>query len=273
MRVYDCFPFYNEFDILDVRLAEVYEHVDKIVLVEATQSHSGRPKPLYFAESRQRYQPFMDKIVHVVVDDFPETDNSWVREKYQREQILRGMADSQPDDWIMVSDVDEIPRADFLRFLRETELIVVGMQMPCFHFRFNYMNVGGLAALVWGMAVRRFNMTSPNGIRNGRFNMMKPDFLKANAGKVGNVMHAGWHFSYLGDDAHVRNKLENYAHREYARPDILDAIDIDRFLASGEDFLHREGFRWQVVPLTDYFPAEVYINQERYRHLIAAVPG
>jgi hypothetical protein len=239
--------------------------------VGATHSHSGQPKPLYFAEAKERYRPFLDKIVHVVVDDFPETDDAWVREKFQREQILRGMADSKPEDWIMISDVDEIPRADLVRHLRESQLIVVGLQMPSFYFKFNYMNTGGQAALVWGMAVRRFNMTSPNGIRNGRFNMMKPDFLKANAGKVGNIMHSGWHFSYLGDDDHVRNKIANYAHREYDRPDIVDNIDIKRFLATGEDLFKRPGFTWQVVPLSEYFPAEVVNNQDRYRHLIADV--
>ena len=103
--------------MLDIRLRELDTVVDRFVLVEATRTHSNRPKPLYYAENRARYAAFADKIIHVVVEDTPDTTNAWAIERFQRDCILRGLHNCRPDDIILMSDVDEIPRA---RVARET---------------------------------------------------------------------------------------------------------------------------------------------------------
>ena len=110
-RVFDCFPFFNELDVLEIRLSELDALVDHFVIVEATHTHTGKPKPLYFAEHRQRYAQFSRKIIHVVVEDLPlEPSDHWVREIYQREAIMRGLGDADPNDRIITSDCDEIPK-------------------------------------------------------------------------------------------------------------------------------------------------------------------
>ena len=68
--IYDTFLFFNEFDLLDIRLHELDAVADKFVLVEATRTHSDQPKPLYYAENRERYAAFHDKIIHVVVERY-----------------------------------------------------------------------------------------------------------------------------------------------------------------------------------------------------------
>lgn len=107
--IYDCFTFFNELELLEVRLHELSGVVDKFVLVEATQTFTGRPKPLYYAENRERFSRFHEQIIHVIVDDSPKSDNPWTIEHFQRNCIARGLTQCRPDDWIMVSDADEIP--------------------------------------------------------------------------------------------------------------------------------------------------------------------
>ena len=80
--IYDCFTFFNELDLLEIRLKILNDYVDKFVLVEAAKTHSGLPKPLYFNENKQRFLPYQDKIVHISLDNMPESQNSWVLEKF-----------------------------------------------------------------------------------------------------------------------------------------------------------------------------------------------
>ena len=127
MKVVDAFIFYNEFDVLEYRLETLYDEVDHFILVESNQTHTGDEKPLYFTIHKKRYQKYLDKIKHIIVTDFPENltqeeinelvaipeirNMNWVREHHQRRAISRGIdkLNLQPEDIIMISDVDEIP--------------------------------------------------------------------------------------------------------------------------------------------------------------------
>src|SRR5215207_4343303 len=100
-RVFDCFPFFNELDVLEIRLAELDALVDCFVIVEATRTFTAKPKPLYYADNRERYDRFSHKIIHVVVDDLPlDAPTHWIREAHQREAIMRGLTDARPEDRI-----------------------------------------------------------------------------------------------------------------------------------------------------------------------------
>jgi len=270
--IHDCFTFFNEFEVLRLRLTELWDVVDRFVLVEAPLTHSGAPKPLYFAEARDQFRDFADKIVHVVVDDLPVSPDAWVPERFQRDAIARGLGDAAPDDWIIVSDVDEIPRAPAVADLRASALSVVGMQMSLSYFKVNFVNVAGSAHMVWAVACRRASMGSPQGVREARGSLMRPDFLRSCQGKAATIPHAGWHLSYLGNVDHVRQKVAAFAHQEFNRPEIVDAIDIERLLATGDDVFGRDWCRWQVVPLTDYFPAQIVADPPAWAHLIAPCP-
>lgn len=122
--VYDCFTFFNELELLKVRLEELYEVVDHFVLVEATQTFSGNPKPLYFSENAGSFEKYKDKMICVVVDDFPpptsDTANDrWVREEFQRNAILRGLVGCKNEDIVLISDLDEIPNQRAVHDIRE----------------------------------------------------------------------------------------------------------------------------------------------------------
>src|SRR6185312_15373656 len=112
--IYDCFMFFNELELLELRLHELSGVVDKFVLVETTVTFTNKPKSLIFQENLSRFKKFQDKIIHIVVDDMPKSSNPWTLEKFQRDAIRRGLNDCRPDDVVLVSDVDEIPRAKTL---------------------------------------------------------------------------------------------------------------------------------------------------------------
>jgi hypothetical protein len=115
MAIYDCFPFFNELDLLEIRLMELDPVVDRFVLAEAPVTHAGREKPLFFAENAKRFAKWRRKIVHVVVDDMPTGSDPWERENHQRNAIVRGLAKAVPNDGVIISDADEIPSADAVR--------------------------------------------------------------------------------------------------------------------------------------------------------------
>ena len=108
--IIDGFIFFNELDLLEIRLHELNSVVDYFVLVEATKTFSNASKPLYFSENKQRFAPFLHKIKHIIIDDMPDGDNPWLREAHQRKMVIdRGFKDFASTDIGMISDADEIP--------------------------------------------------------------------------------------------------------------------------------------------------------------------
>ena len=111
-RLFDCFTFFNELDLLEIRLETLDSVVDFFVIAEAPITYRADPKPLYFELNKQRFAKFLPKIRHIIVDDLPTEkgfDQNWQRETLQRAALERGLADARDEDIIMLSDLDEIP--------------------------------------------------------------------------------------------------------------------------------------------------------------------
>jgi hypothetical protein len=121
-KVYDCFSFFNELDVLEIRLNELDKYVDYFVLVEMTVTHKGDPKPLYFEQNKKRFDKFLHKIIHIVVADYPQVNDPWIREHYQRNCIERGLNNCNNNDIIIISDVDEIPRGTKISEFKEHKI-------------------------------------------------------------------------------------------------------------------------------------------------------
>ena len=161
-KVYDCFTFYNEFDLLDLRLEELYDYVDYFVIAEANKTHQGRDKTFLLEENWDRYAKYHDKIVHIKVDDMPTNDNAWVLENYQRNALAKGYADADDNDIIIISDLDEIMRAETVELMREdTTHTVFICRCPLFYFKLNYIMVNPKSYWVNQMAMPKKFMTSP----------------------------------------------------------------------------------------------------------------
>jgi beta-1,4-mannosyl-glycoprotein beta-1,4-N-acetylglucosaminyltransferase len=202
----DTFMFYNEFDILELRLECLDRYVDRFVLVEAEVNHVGGPKELFFQNNRERYAKWLHKIEHVIVkvEEAPKDENPWAREKYQRECVLRGLNDVPNESIVMISDVDEIPDMTKVPFEKLPHLVTsVHMWMFEYSMDYMYMNEPWFGTVITSCEL---------------FKRVGPNYLRDNRWKFPCLHTAGWHLSSFGDPKMVCNKFETYAHARDGPP-------------------------------------------------------
>jgi hypothetical protein len=275
MKIYDCFLFYNELDLLDLRLAEHYEHVDHLVIVESTTTFQCNPKPLYLKDNWDRYKQYHDKIIHVIVDDAPgdighgtsyPTSSAWINESFQRNSIMRGLATAGHDDICIISDVDEILRAEVIDDLRTNPRDVAAFRTPYFNFKFNYMSVhADEKYCVWAVACRKKFLNNPDDFRvAGRFQLNGLPY-SFDDGSTRMYEHAGWHFTYIGDDEFIRNKIKSFAHTELNQDSLLSMIHVDSMMARGVGFNPMDPRPFVPVAIDDYFPKALRDNLIKYQ--------
>ena len=257
-RIFDCCTFFNEAEILEIRMAELYDVVERFVVVEAAQTYAGEPKALTFGDHHGRFRPYMDKIRYVVVDELAGTF-SWQREACQRDAILRGLEDVRDDDMVIISDVDEILRREAVERLggegQVPDSILIA-ELDMFYYRLNYrFSRDWRAALAAPFSVVR--QLGPNTVRY---------LAKQNIGHV--IPDAGWHFSWIGDLNRFSAKLSAYSHREHAQSfgegnmaGVASFLDGGSALPEGAPGAREE---YEVVPV-DRHPRLVRDNLDRFR--------
>ena len=202
--IYDCFTFFNELDLLEIRLNTLDKVVDKFIIAEATVTHTNRPKPLYYAENKARFKKFKDKIIHVVIEDSPDVNVPWIIINHQMSVVTRGLKGlkPKPNDTIIISCVDEIPKPErIIEYKDKPGKHKVFLQNFSYYFLncFDYTVDGK-----WDGA-RMFSykdlMTYPTPYI-ARFT--KPDLL---------IPDGGWHFSFIGDIKKIQYKMTAMAHQ------------------------------------------------------------
>ncbi|MFV3126461.1 glycosyltransferase [Niveispirillum sp. KHB5.9] len=253
-KVYDCFQFYNELDLLELRLAELSPVVDHFVLVEAAYTHAGAPKPLYFAENRERFAAYADKIIHVVVDDDPG-GFAWVREAHQRQAILRGLDGAGPADLVIVSDADEILRPDVVRRLRDAGPEGPSLFTPHLDIHLYFLNLRAPEPWI-SVAAAPYELVRRVGANNMRY------LAKQNLGQA--IPAAGWHFTWMGGIERFLAKLDAFAHREmigsFGHDDAVNRARLERFFATGRFEEGAVPGMWTAltrVPIDGTFPASL----------------
>ena len=117
MSIYDCFSYWDEDLLLDLRLNILDKHVDYFVIVEGNKTWQNNPKKLKF--KLDNFQKFKDKIIYIPVKDMPEGDNPYKRENHQRNAISQGLKNAGDEDIIIVSDLDEIPNPKKLKLFEK----------------------------------------------------------------------------------------------------------------------------------------------------------
>jgi len=261
MKTYDCFTFYNEFDLLEIRLQELWNTVDVFVIAEANITHQNNPKPFLLKENWERFKPYQDKIRHIMVEDMPCSNFSWDNEFFQRNCLARGLSDVEPEDIIIISDSDEIPRPSALTYIKldNNPADRYCLCMPIFYFKLNYMMTEPVYRQINIKAVRGRVLQNPHWERSS-FNYIPG---------VKELEHAGWHWTYLGNTEFAINKLKTFAHAESNRPDIIDYVNVDQMIEQklGLTWLNSSE-RFQYIHLDDYFPRTITDNKDRYSHLI-----
>ena len=222
MKIFDCFTFFNELELLELRLESLYDIVDYFVIVEADKTHANVPKPFNFLEHIHDYEKYLPKIRYIMDTSVVPYKGvgDWAIENNQRNNIMKGLDDAEPDDLILISDLDEFPDPEIIKTIRESftdtskhvdivafydatpytknrlipfhcgiriptflDLSPVGCQQKFHTYYFNWV----CRDLPWsGTVIGKFkHMTSPQAFRNVREVLPR-------------IPNGGWHFSNMG---------------------------------------------------------------------------
>ena len=276
--VYDCFQFFNELDILKIRLNVMSPIVDKFVISEATETFSGIKKPLYYEENKEMFAEFADKIIHVVVDDTPE-GYTHDRDTFQKNAVTRGLKDCTDDDIIIFSDLDEIPNPDKIKEILEDfkEDKIYHFAQRLFYCYLNMEEVSGnllsYAGEFEGVERKKWigsKMCSYKLLREQ--NMQLGELRFPERKEIGiRVDDGGWHFGYMGGHGQkdiqkrVAEKVVSAAHQEYNSKHVLSQVTDQ--IKDGKDIFGRDA-KFVRCEIDDTFPKYIRNNQEELSFLI-----
>jgi beta-1,4-mannosyl-glycoprotein beta-1,4-N-acetylglucosaminyltransferase len=258
MKIIDCFIFYNELDMLNYRLAVLDENVDYFILVESTHTHTGVEKTCTFNDYKELYDKYSAKIIHIIVDDFPHKqpnmdvskNQQWTNENFQRNCIKRGINKLKldPEDVLLVSDLDEIPDPNTLAAIKRGEIKV---DIHQFVQDFYYYNLNSKMNEKWflakAMSFKKYLELNINFQDVRMYNRTKG---------CPKIENGGWHLSYFGDKYFIRNKIQNFTHQEFNKEQYTDLDKIEERINSCNDVYDRRGVKLQKIPILEntYLP-------------------
>ena len=230
MKIFDCFMYFDEDMVLDVRLNYLNKYVDKFVIIEAEYNHKGEKKKPKF--DIKNFEKFKDKIIYLLVkkkipgmyeiNDFDSDDkkngkhvmNALKRENFQRNCIADGLSDASDEDWIIISDLDEIPNLNN-NDLKSIKSPIVFFKQLMMYYKFNLV----LKNYPWigSKACKKKNLKSPQWLRNIKdraYSWWRLDtlFSESKYIKIKIIENGGWHFSYLKSPEDIEKKLKSYLH-------------------------------------------------------------
>jgi beta-1,4-mannosyl-glycoprotein beta-1,4-N-acetylglucosaminyltransferase len=230
--IFDCFTFFDELDLLELRLRTLDKVVDRFVICEAPFTFRGTPKPLYLSEARERFARWNDRITLLVYDGAINAD-PWENEWGQRNFLVRGLEGADPDDLILLSDCDEIPDPKNVAVRPSTKLVLGHLHK----YSLGYVNRLSLEPWMGTRAIAFRDVP--------RFRALR-DLRMLQAGDV-DVVNGGWHFSHLGGTEVVERKMKSYAHSEYDLPYYTDRQRLETEFGSDLNVSY--------APIDDSFPA------------------
>lgn len=258
-KVIDCFTFFNELDLLEFRLRLLSDVVDKFVVCESNITHSGKPKPYYYYENKERFSHWKDKIIHVPIEQSPEdfefkkevthydpTNGPFLIQYQHRDGFQYAYDYTSDDDIVLIGDLDEFPDPNTIASIKQTGFSSSssfdGMALSM-EFHYYYMNcrVQGYEEMWQGTVVTvgsKFKNSRPQYFRDNR--NLFPRFK------------SGWHFSYLGGPENVKRKIQSIAHVEFDIPEITSEENIKASIDSCKDVLNRPGKSYKVFSLDNY---------------------
>jgi beta-1,4-mannosyl-glycoprotein beta-1,4-N-acetylglucosaminyltransferase len=257
-EIYDCCMVHAEMDMLQTRMAILAPVVNYFVVVEAAETHSGKPKPYNVLEHIEMFREWEHMMIYVQVPDLTHRDgvadrNSWERERYHRFCISEGLKDAAPDDYIICGDCDEIANPETVKEVLRLKPDEAILEQDMYYYDLNHRVRQG-----WAIGMMRWRVShDPNVIRTG-------------AGIPHPLPHfdnGGWHFSYFGGARAVVEKVDAFMH--HADPIIRDLprdpVYVADKIAAGVDLYGRDGFTIERVPLSDTLPRYILDNLEKYR--------
>ena len=248
MKIFDCFMYFDEEIVLDLRLNTLDEFVDYFVIVESSFNHKGEKRELKF--NLKKFEKFSKKIIYLVYDEVPQKIepinsadnedeksrkyifNAYLRENGQRNYIAEGLNHADQNDIIFVSDVDEIPNLEKINFDKISEKLIFFNQ-DMFYYKFNFK----LPNLIWTgtKACKKKNLLSPQWLRNikdKKYSFYRIDtlFSKTKYDNIKFITEGGWHFTNIKTAEEIRKKLKSYLHHREFDVDPISVEDINEII-------------------------------------------
>ena len=258
--------FFDEEMLLDLRLNIMDKYVDKFVITEATYMHSGKPKKLMF--DINKFSKFKDKIIYIAIDnpppnlikianeekedekDLKKIENAYKREIYQIERVQDGLVEAEPNDIIIVSDLDEIPDLEKVDFASNKKKLTFFKQ-KMFYYKFNLLH----ESLPWygSKACKKKYFKSPQwlrSIKNKKYSLWRMDILfsRKKYNNINFINDGGWHFTNMRKAEDLNKKLSNFLHHVDFETSGLKTDDLERLIKQKKVMYNhavdKKGFKW-----------------------------
>tara|TARA_B100000989_G_scaffold92477_1_gene66900 strand:+ start:22 stop:807 length:786 start_codon:yes stop_codon:yes gene_type:complete len=260
MKIFDCFMYHNEDLMLDIRLNTLSKYVDHFILVESMYDHQGNKKRLNF--NFDNFRSYKDKITYLVIEKFPENMSSWDRENYQRDYLINGLTKADLDDYVLISDVDEIPDLTKFELAKNFKYSVFKQKM--YYYKINLLNK--TEPIWYGSKIcKKRYIKSPQWLRDQK--IKKVPFWKFYKERWNVIENGGWHFSFLMSASEIKKKLDSYAHSEYNNKKFNDLDKINNAIHQKIDLFERP-INFEKIRFDDTFPEYIYNNKEKFKNWI-----
>ena len=270
MKLIDCFMYFDEDLVLDLRLNILHEHVEKFIIAEATRDHSGKEKKLNF--DFKNFSKFKDKINYLIIDDLPINvkskkknwdANHW-RDQYQRDSLARGFKKCDENDLIMISDIDEIPDPNKLSEFKIQNKYACFMQKN-FQSKLNLLNITDKYWMGTKICQKK-HLKSPQWLRD--IKTKKRSFWKFYKPKEPQlIFDGGWHFSFLKKPKDIAKKIKAYSHQEFNKNNFTNIKNIEKKIIEKSDIFGRN-YKYEKIEIDESFPKYVLDNKEKLREWI-----
>ena len=250
MKVYDCFMFFDENLVLELRLNLLDKYVDYFVIVESKYNHKGEAKKLNF--DIKKFKKFEQKIIYIIYDQQPsdlykfekedtkrDIDskyifNAYKRENAQRNLISQGLKNASLDDLIIISDVDEIPNLEKINFNKiKNEILIFRQDM--FYYKFNLK----LSNFKWtgSKACKMKKLISPQwlrSIKDKKFAFYRFDtfFSSTKYRNLKFIEDGGWHYTNMKNAKEIEHKLRSYLHHQEFEANHINLEQIEKIIKS-----------------------------------------
>ena len=269
MAIYDCFSYWDEDLLLDLRLNILDEYVDYFVIIEGNKTWQNNSKELRF--KIDNFQKFKNKIIYIPVKDMPEGDNPYKRENHQRNAISRGLVNAKDEDIIIVSDLDEIPNPKNLKLFERNMKYAVFKQMH-FYYKINLQSQINPYWYGSRICVKKY-LKSPQWLRDLKFK--KRPFWRLDKIRQNNIINdGGGHFCNLKEPEQLLYKYKNlcetndpYVFKEKIDNKYLKLEEIKKRVVTGLDIIGRQE-NYKSINLDHRFPEFIIKNKHKLKKWI-----
>ena len=263
MKIIDCITFFDEEVILKLRLNILHNYVDKFIITEGAYDHRGNKRKLNF--NIKNFAQFSDKIIYIPIYNFPNLDDPWKMLEHQRNASLKYIKQFDPEDYVLVSDADEIPNpAKIIEFIESKKDIGVFKQL-FFYYKLNLLNC---TTPDWmGTKICKIKkLKNPNWLR--AYKAKQYAWWRIDKPKNVNIIsNGGWHFSFLYNVDGIIKKISSYQHTEFDNSDIKNREIIKKKIIDGDDIFNR-GYKFKKIEIDKLFPQYIIDNKHNLQDWI-----